>query len=165
MEGTGGKLGVSDYLIGHRARRVAEDLRIVGMASIGSQFLRDNFGAPLSDPATMKKLTGALVLGVFGSTCLLAWAMLALMLDIKSAGRTLPYFTDCCIVLRPVLILLPMVATAYYLWLCLRKEDKPGRWMGFVGVTMTALIVLVLPAISTSYLLMIAPVRMAVGAH
>jgi hypothetical protein len=113
----------------------------------------------------MKKLTCALVLGVFGSTCLLAWAMLTLMFDIKNAGRALPYFTDLCIVLRPVLIILPFVAAAYYCWLCFHREEKPSRWMGFVVSTMTALILFVLPAISTSYLVMISPVKVAMGVH
>ena len=111
----------------------------------------------------MKKLTCALVLGVFGSTCLLAWAMLSLMFDVKHAGRALPYFTDLCLVLRPVLIVLPVVAVAYYLWLCFQQEERLSRWMGFVVVTMTALIVFVLPAISTSYLVMVDPVKMAIG--
>jgi hypothetical protein len=64
-----------------------------------------------------------------------------------------------------VLIALPVVATAYYLWLCYHKEEKLSRWMGFVVSTMTALIVFVLPAISTSYLVMIDPVKMAIGVH
>jgi hypothetical protein len=113
----------------------------------------------------MKKLTCALVLGVFGSSCLLAWAMLTLMSDVKSAGRALPYFTELCIVLRPVLLALPVAAVAYYLWLWFRKEEKVSRWMGFVVATMTALIVFVLPAMSTSCLLMIDQVKMATGAH
>ena len=37
--------------------------------------------------------------------------------------------------------------------------------MGFVVSTMTALIVFVLPAISTSYLVMIDPVKLAIGVH
>ena len=113
----------------------------------------------------MKKLACALVLGVFGSCCLLAWAMLTLMFDVRDAGRALPYFTNLCIALRPVLLVLPGLAVAYYLWLWLRREEKPSRWMGFVVATMTALIVFVLPAISTSYLLMIDQVKMATGAH
>jgi drug/metabolite transporter superfamily protein YnfA len=113
----------------------------------------------------MKKLTCALVLGVFGSCSLLAWAMLTLMFNIKNAGRALPYFTNLCIALRPVLIALPVVAMAYYLWLWFRKEEKISLWMGFVVATMTALIVFVLPAMSTSYLLMIDQVKIAIGAR
>ena len=75
----------------------------------------------------MKRLSCALVLGVFGSSCLLAWAMLTLMSDVKSAGRALPYFTNLCITLRPGLIALPIVAAAYYLWLWFRKEESLSR--------------------------------------
>ncbi|MCX6928603.1 MAG: hypothetical protein NT154_36140 [Verrucomicrobia bacterium] len=113
----------------------------------------------------MKKLTCALVLGVFGSCCWLAWAMLTLMFDVKNAGRALPYFTDLCITLRPGLIALPLIAAAYYLWLWFRKEERIARWLGFVVATMTTLMFLVLPAMSTSYLIMIDQVKVAVGAH
>ena len=113
----------------------------------------------------MKKLTCALVLGVFCSVCLLAWEMLTLMSDVRNAGRALPYFTDLCIVLRPALIAFPVVAAAYYLWLWFHKEEKISRWMGFVLATMTALIIFVVPAMSTSYLLMIDQVKAATGVH
>src|ERR1035441_1263149 len=103
----------------------------------------------------MKKITCGLVLGAFGSSCFLAWAMLTLIFDVRSAGLEVPYFTDLCIVLRPVLIALPVLAAAYYLWLWFHKEERVSRWMGFVMATMTVLIVFVLPAMSTSYLLMI----------
>ena len=85
------------------------------------------------------------------------------MSDVRNAGRSLPYFTDLCIVLRPVLIAMPAVAAAYYLWLWFHKEEKISRWMGFVVATMTALIIFVVPAMSTSYLLMIDQVEAATG--
>ena len=91
--------------------------------------------------------------------------MLTLMFEVKNAGRALPYFTDLCITLRPGLIALPVVAAAYYLWLWFRKEEQPSRWMGLEVAVMTVLIVFVLPAMSTSYLLMIDQVKMATGAH
>ena len=91
--------------------------------------------------------------------------MLTLMSDVTNAGRALPYFTDLCIILRPVLIALPVVAAAYYLWLWFHKEEKISRWMGLVVATMTALIVFVIPAMSTSYLLMIDQVKAATGVH
>ena len=125
----------------------------------------NKYAGRLSNYVSMQKLANALVLGVFAGSCLLAWAMLRLMLEVRNAGRVLPYFTNLCIVLRPVLIALPVLAAAYYLWLWFRKEERLSRWMGFVVATMTALIIFVLPAISTSYLLMIDQVRMATGAH
>jgi hypothetical protein len=113
----------------------------------------------------MRKLASGLVLGVFGASCGLAWGMTTLMLEITNAGRVLPYFTNLCIRLRPLLIILPILAAAYCLWLWFNKEEKASRWMGFVVVTMTLLIVFVLPAIGTSYLVMIDPVKLAISAH
>jgi len=113
----------------------------------------------------MRKFVNALVLGVFGASCGLAWAMTTLMLEVRNAGRVLPYFTNLCIGLRPLLIILPVAAAAYCLWLWFDKEEKASRRMGFVVVTMALLFVLVLPAIGTSYLLMIDPVKLATGAR
>ncbi len=113
----------------------------------------------------MKKLSCGLVLVVFSVSCVLAWAMLTLMCDIRNAGRVLPDFTNLCIALRPMLVVLPVAGTAFYFWLWLHNEHKPSHWMSFVVATMTVMIVFVLPAISTSYLLMINQVRIATGAH
>lgn len=113
----------------------------------------------------MKKLASAFVLGVFGASCGLAWAMTTLMLEVRNASRVLPYFTNLCIRLRPLLIVLPILAAAYCLWLWFAKEEKASRMMSFIVVTMALLIVFVLPAIGASYLLMIDPVKMATGAH
>jgi hypothetical protein len=70
-----------------------------------------------------------------------------------------------CISLRPALIILPIAAAVYCLWLRLRKGESASRGTGFVVATMTLLILFVLPAIGTSYLLMIGQVRAAVGAR
>ena len=113
----------------------------------------------------MRKLAGLLVLGVFAGSCLLARAMLTLMLEVRNAGRGLPYFTNLCISLRPVLIILPVAAAICCLWLWLRKGENASRGTAFVMATMTLLILFVLPAIGTSYLLMMDQVRAAVGAH
>ena len=40
----------------------------------------------------MKKLSSALALGVFGSTCLLGWAMLTLMSEVRNAGRASGFY-------------------------------------------------------------------------
>jgi hypothetical protein len=126
---------------------------------------RDHAARQLSDHNDMKKLTCSLVLGVFVSCCLLAWSMLSLILDVRNAGRGIPYLSNLCIALRPALLMLPMVAAAYCLWLWVRKDYQDSRWVGFVVATMAVLMLFVLPAISTSYLLMIDQVRLATGAH
>jgi hypothetical protein len=111
----------------------------------------------------MKKLSSALVLGVFGSTCLLGWAMLTLMSEVRNSGRVLPDFTNLCIALRPTLLIFPLAAAAYYLLLLFSKEQKGSRWTGFVIATMAVLLLFVVPAMSTSYLLMVDQVRAAVA--
>jgi hypothetical protein len=113
----------------------------------------------------MTKLTNVLVLGVFAGSCLLARAMLTHMLEIRNAPRVLPYFTNLCISLRPVLIILPLAAAVCCLWLWLRQRESASGGTAFVAATMALLILFVLPAIGTSYLLMIDQVRAAVGAH
>jgi hypothetical protein len=92
--------------------------------------------------------------------------MLTLMMEIRDdAHRGLPYFTNLCISLRPVLIILPIAAAACCLWLWLRKGESASRGTAFVVATMALLILFVLPAMGTSYLLMIDQVRAAVGAR
>jgi len=113
----------------------------------------------------MKKLANVLVFGAFAGSCLLAWAMLALMLEVRNAGRVLPYFTSLCIGLRPVFILLPIAAAAYGRWLWFRRSEDSSRWLSFVVATMTLMILLVLPTIASSYLVMIDQVRLATGVH
>ena len=113
----------------------------------------------------MRKLANVLVLGVFAGSCLLARAMLTLLLEVRNAGRVLPYWTNLCISLRSLLLLMPIAAPAYCLWLWLRKGENGSRATVFVFATMTLLILFVLPAIATSYLLMIDQVRVAVGAR
>ena len=106
----------------------------------------------------MKKLTSALVLAVFGFNCWFAWAMLTLLLDVRNAGRVLPYFTNLCIGLRPVLVVLPIVAVAYGLWLWFHKaENVPTA--GFIVVTMAVLVLFVFPAMLTSFWLVIDPLK------
>ena len=107
----------------------------------------------------MKKLTSALVLAVFGFNCWFAWAMLTLLLDVRNAGRVLPYFTNLCISLRPFLVVLPIVAAAYGLWLWFHKAENGPAWGGFIVITMTLLILFVFPAMLTSYWLVFDPMR------
>jgi hypothetical protein len=113
----------------------------------------------------MTKLANVLVLGVFAGSCLLARAMLTLMLEVRNAGRVLPYWTNLCISLRPLLLLMPIAAAVCCVWLLLRKGESSSRGTAFVAATMTLLILFVLPAIGTSYVLMMDQVRGAVGAH
>src|ERR1035438_862444 len=118
------------------------------------QWARDDFMGEMSNPAVMRRITNALVLAVFAGNCLVAWAMQKSMLEIRNAHRVLPYFANLCIDLRPSFVFLPIVAVFCCLWLWFRKGENGPGWRGFVIVTMTVLILFVLPAIGSSYLLM-----------
>jgi hypothetical protein len=121
---------------------------------------RDDLNAQPSNQRTMKKLTSALVLAVFGFNCWFAWAMLTLLLlDVRDAhNRVLPSFTNLRISLRPLLVVLPIVAAAYGPWLWFHKaEHGPAGWGGFIVITMTVLILFVFPAMLTSYWLILDP--------
>jgi hypothetical protein len=76
------------------------------------------------------------------------------MLEIRNAHAVFPYFGNLCIDLRASFVLLPLVAALCYLWLWFRKGENAPGWRGFVIVTMTVLILFVLPAIGSSYLLL-----------
>ena len=73
--------------------------------------------------------------GSFGFNCWFAWAMLTLMLNVRNAGRVPPYFANLCISLRPLLIVLPIVAAAYCLWLWFQKGEAASRWRGLIVAT------------------------------
>jgi len=107
----------------------------------------------------MKKLTSALVVAVFAFNCWFTWTMLTVLLEVRDAHhRLLPYFTNLCVNLRQLLVVFPIVAAAYGLWLWFRKaEHGPAVWGGFIALTMTVLIFFVFPAMLTSYWLILDP--------
>jgi hypothetical protein len=87
------------------------------------------------------------------------------MSEFRNADRVLPEFTNLCIALRPALLVFPLVAAAFYLFLLFRREEEISRWTGFVMATMAILLFFVVPAMSTSYLLMADQVRAAVASR
>jgi len=129
-------------------------LGTIGPRSVKRQWARDDFMGGVSNPSVMRRITNGLVLAVFAGNCLIAWAMQKSMLEIRNAHRVLPCFASLCIDLRPSFVLLPLVAALCYLWLWFRKGENAPGWRGFVIVTMTVLILFVLPAIGSSYLLL-----------
>ena len=73
------------------------------------------------------------------------------------AGRVIPYFTNLCISLRPLLMVLPILAAAYCLWLWFQKAENASQWRGFMVTAMTVLVLFVFPAMVTSYWLVDRP--------
>ena len=101
----------------------------------------------------MNKLAHTLVLAVFGMACWFLWSFLKLAsLPLPPPDASLPAFTAFCIGLRPAMIILPILAAAYCLWICFRKAERLPSWVVFFAVTMSVLVLVALPTLLAAYL-------------
>ena len=103
----------------------------------------------------MNKTAHLLILAVFGITCWFLWVILKLA-ALPAHGQQLPAFTVLCIGLRPVMIVLPVFATAYCLWVWFRKADRLPSWMVFFAATTSVLVLITVPTLIAAYLPLIA---------
>jgi len=99
----------------------------------------------------MNKLIHAVILAVFGIACWFVWGMLTLTTHVGGEGP-LPAFTRLCLGLRPVAVVLPIVAAAYCLYVWIRKADGRRSWVGFFAATMCALVLVTFPTFVAAYL-------------
>ena len=99
----------------------------------------------------MNKFLHAVILTGFGAACGLVWLLMKLPL-LLGPGHPLPGFTQLCVSLRPIMIVLPIVAAAYCLRVWFRKTDRLPSWTGFFAVLMGVLVLVTLPAVVAAYL-------------
>lgn len=99
----------------------------------------------------MNKLAHALVLAVFGTACWFDWGILKLASHSGHDGQ-LPMFTLLCVNLRPVVIVLPVIAAAYCLWIWFRKAERLPSWISFFASTISLLVLVTLPTLIAAYL-------------
>jgi hypothetical protein len=102
----------------------------------------------------MKKFIHALILAVFGFGCWFVSGILRMapVPLIRRADLPLPAFTTLCISLRPVVVVLPILAAVYCLWVGFRKADRVPAWTGFFAAATGALVLVTLPALVAAYL-------------
>ena len=103
----------------------------------------------------MNKLAHGIVLAFFGMACWFVWAVLQLpaMVRLKGQGLQLPAFTTFCIGLGTwIVVALPIVATAYCLWVWIRKGENRNSWVAFLATATAALLFVTLPSIVAIYL-------------
>ena len=103
----------------------------------------------------MNKLAHGIVLAFFGMACWFVWAVLQLpsMVRLPGQGLELPAFTRFCIGLGTWLVVaLPIVATAYCLWVWIRKNENRNSWVAFLATSTATLLFLMLPSIVAIYL-------------
>ena len=92
-----------------------------------------------------------MVLIVFGLACGLDWLLMKLPL-LLGPRHPLPGLTQACISLRPVMVVLPITAAVYCVWIWLRQADKTPSWTGFFAVVCGLLVLVTLPAVIAAYL-------------
>ena len=99
----------------------------------------------------MNKFLHSVILAVFGVACGLVWLLMKLPL-LLGPRHPLPAFTELCVNLRPVMVVLPILAAVYCLWIWFRKADRLPSWIGFFAVSMGILVLVTLPALVAAYL-------------
>ena len=103
----------------------------------------------------MNKFIHAVILAVFCIACFFTWGMLGLTIHIDEHSP-LPGFTRLCMGLRPVLIVLPIIAAAYCIYVWIRKSQGGRSWVNFFAATMCVLVLVTLPTCVAAYLPLIA---------
>ena len=111
----------------------------------------------------MNKMLHALILLVFSAACWFLSLMLKLPLLVQAAtarlpsappGQSvLPAFTRLCMAAGPVLLAaFALGALGYCIYVWLRKAERPTHWTGFLAATMSALVLVLLPAVVAIYI-------------
>ncbi len=117
---------------------------------------RDKFCRPVSKAKDcMNKAIHASIVLFFGVCCWFLWGILTLTLHTTQrflAGSQIPEFTRLCIGLRPLLVVLPMVALGWCLYSWFRKTQARESWIGFFASTMAVLVLVMLPTLIAAWL-------------
>jgi hypothetical protein len=109
----------------------------------------------------MNKLAHTLVLTVFSATCWFLWAILTLSAHVTPHGHAvaLPAFTAFLVSLRPLILLLPLLAAAYYFFAMFRKSERKPSWVAFFATSMSVALLVMLPTLVAAYLPLVAAVQ------
>ena len=67
-------------------------------------------------------------------------------------GMQLPPFTRFCVSLRPLFLVLPVLALGYCVYVWFSKNDPGKSWVGFFAGTMMVLVFVMAPTIIAAWL-------------
>jgi len=98
----------------------------------------------------MNKVIHGLVAAVFGITCLFLSWMLTLVSRLQQ--ETLPPFTRFCVGVRPLLLVLPVLALGYCFYVWFNRNDTHKSWFGFFAGTMMVLVLVMTPTMIAAWL-------------
>ena len=104
----------------------------------------------------MNKIIHGLIAAGFAFACWCLWAMLKLTSHVMlRVSDHPPAFTQLCVELKPLLVVLPVLAAAYCLYVWIRKTDHRPSWVPFFAATMGSLVLVMLPTMIAVWLPMI----------
>ena len=97
----------------------------------------------------------AYLLAFFGLACWFTWATFKLPMMVRP-GSELPAFTIFCVNTGPLVVIgLAVLATAYCLWIWIRKGESRNSWVAFLATATSALVFVMLPSVVATSLALI----------
>ena len=112
----------------------------------------------------MNKMMHAVVLVVFGGACwflsliilklpLMVLPAIARLRSAPQEQSNLPAFTRLCMAAGPLLLAaFAIAALGYCIYVWVRKAERQAHWTGFLATTMSALVLVLLPAVVAIYI-------------
>ena len=111
----------------------------------------------------MNKVIHGLIAACFAFACMCLWGMLTLTSHaMLHASIQPPAFTLFLIGLRPLFVVLPVLATAYCLYVLIRKADPRRTWMPYFATIAGSLLFVMLPTLLAVWLPVIQLIGMTV---
>ncbi|HSH94793.1 MAG TPA: hypothetical protein VK968_11655 [Roseimicrobium sp.] len=94
----------------------------------------------------INKILHGLIAALFAFACLGLWGILNLTkIGFTPALTTLPRFTQWCIEMRPILVVMPAIIGAYCIFVWCRKNVPQDAWLKFFAGSMMTLLLLAIP--------------------
>ena len=101
----------------------------------------------------MNKTIHGFIAALFAFACSCLWGMLTLISHVMiRVSDHPPAFTQFWVGLRPLFVVLPVVATAYCVYVWIRKTDSRRSWVPFFAATMGSLVLIMLPTMIAVWL-------------
>lgn len=101
----------------------------------------------------MNKIMHGLIAVGFAFACWCLWGMLSLTSNLMlRVSDHPPAFTQLCVGLKPLFVVLPVAAASYCLYVWIRKTENPNPWVSFLATTTGILVLAALPTIIAIWL-------------
>ena len=101
----------------------------------------------------MNKIIHGVIAGFFAFACWCLWGMLTLISQVMGrVSEHPPGFTQIIVGLRPLFVILPIVAATYCFFVWVRKPDSRHPWVPFFAGAMGILMLVTLPTMIAVWL-------------